>query len=209
MDLGNLITGRLPLNLPLVYEGLFLNTPKHIDYMKTVSFMARYKTVAKESLLTLESMLPDDFYDIKQEAEKERRKVVLTLSEGDTPDERFIHSQEELNTMSSEELETYQKYLSKQYTAMTDALEMIPVYRKWQVYKFLRECAYKKTKEYELARIQKETLFAVTSTKEDGTPYFTSIEDGVAKLEELSEELFARVLETFDSVYTGESPSFF
>ncbi len=199
----------MELNLPFLFSGLYVNTPEHKDYLAIIPFMSSYTPKATKSALDMESELPDDFYVIKDEAQKERQKIILTLAPDQTPDERFLHSPDEINAMTPEELQKYHDYLMKQYVPLNQQLENSPAIRKWKGYALLRQIVYEQTKEYELSLIKQDALFASSSTSSTGLPYFETIQNGVDRLLALKEPEYESVMHVFSSVYEGESPSFF
>lgn len=208
MTLDEIIIGLYPMTTPS-FPGLVIRQPSRADFRAIQPGLVHYSPVSILTKLDVEKELPDDYYRVREMASKKRDEIILQLSEAETPDERFVKTQEEIKAMSPEEQNAYLEYRLQQYSAMNQRLEAEPIIRQFGGYEEMRLRLVDQTKEHELDLIRQEMLFAQCAEKEDRSPYFDSIEEGVKIIEAIPAPEYSSIMREFGGYLDGVDPSFF
>lgn len=208
MTLDEIVVGLHPLTT-ISFPGLVIRQPSRADLRAIQPGLVRYSPVSILTKLDVERELPADYYRVREMASKKRDEIILQLSEAQTPDERFLKSEEELKTMTPEEQNAYLQYRLQQYAAMNEKLEAESIIRQFGQYEEIRIRLFDQTKEHELDLIRQEMLFAQCAEKEDRSRYFDSIEEGVKIIEAIPAPEYSSIMREFGGYLDGVDPSFF
>ena len=184
MTLDEIIIGLYPMTTPS-FPGLVIRQPSRADFRAIQPGLVHYSPVSILTKLDVEKELPDDYYRVREMASKKRDEIILQLSEAETPDERFVKTQEEIKAMSPEEQNAYLEYRLQQYSAMNQRLEAEPIIRQFGGYEEMR-LRLKESQEEKL-QYDKESKELISNISHDlKTPitaikgYVEGIQDGVA-----------------------------
>jgi len=144
-----------------------------------------------------------DFYEVIEEAEKKKREILLSLSELETPDERFLKTPEEIAELSDEELKKYLDYYQKQYGHLQQKYIETPIIKKAFEYEQYRNELYIQTDDFVKNRFRKIFWIIYTAEKEDGSPYFNDKEKALDFILNLSYPDFQLLMDVYSGLTEG------
>jgi len=214
MDLDNIISGRLPISLPHL-ENLVLRIPTKMDIIKNQrvidsfckGMLDEYRKAGhnyheidaeKELLETY-----PDFYEIMDASEKKKKDIILSLDVSETPDERFMKTPEEVDSLPAEEKEKYLEYVKKQYSGFYDKLLADKTIKKATEYMEVKALLYSKTVEHSLKESRRIYWLVVTAEDTEGNPYFKDDDTGFKTILGLPYPEYTQLLDIWNGVLDG------
>lgn len=208
MTLDEIVVGLHPTTTASFPE-LVIRQPSRADFRAIQTGLVHYSPVSVLTKLDVEKELPDDYYRVRDMAQKKRDEIILQLTEGESPDERFLKTPEEIRKMQEKEQADYLDYHMQQYGKLNSRLELEPVIRQFSQYEEIRLRLMDQTKEHEMDNIRMEKLFSQCAEHQDRSPYFNNIEEGVKILEAIPIPEYSTLMREFSQYVEGVDPSFF
>jgi len=214
MNLDNIISGRLPLDLPHL-KGIVLAVPTKQDLMKnqvgiynfTQAMMDSYRKSgynyheidAEKDLLT---KYPD-FYEVIAAAEKAKNDILLSLEPKDTPDERFLKTPDEIQAMSEKEKKKYEEYYSSQFKELYAQYLANKDIQKSVEYMQTKVELYSKTIEHNITEMKRVYWLIVTARTKNDEPYFKDYQKGFDKITKLPFPEYSTLMEVWNGILDG------
>jgi len=212
MDLDNIISGRIPLDLPHL-PGIVLAVPTKRDIVvnqfaiekftegiqKELKDYNYHEIDAEKELLT---KYPD-FYEVLDKAEKAKNDILLSLEEKDTPDERFLKTPDEVKKMSKEERKKYNEYYTNQFKVMYEKFLKNEDIRKSIEYMQAKIELYSKTVEHYIKEMRRIYWLVVTARTKKDKLYFKNFQKGFDTIINLPYPEYSTLMEVWNGLLDG------
>ena len=214
MDLNNVLSGKLPIDLKS-FPDLVLVVPTRKDLWGLQgyihSFQEGLEKQYRESGYTYRDIDAEtkllevypDYYDVVNKAEENKNKILLSLASEETPDERFLKTPEEVAKMTNEEQIKYGKYFSEQYKGLVAQFNSDQIIIKSNQYIQTRIKLYSNTIETNIKELTKLYLLILMSQNKSGEKYFTNAQKGVDDVLNLPYSEYSLLMDSWKGILEG------
>jgi hypothetical protein len=214
MDLNNVLSGKLPIDLKS-FPDLILVVPTRKDMWTLQGYIHSFQEGLEKQYresgytykdLDAESKLLEtypDYYEIMDEAEDKKNKLLLSIAPEDTPDERFLKTPEEVANMTEKEQIEYGKYFSEQYKELLTQFSNDPIIRKANTYKEAKLKFYANTIETNIKELTRLYLLILMAQRKSGERYFTDAQKGVDDVLALPYSEYSLLMDSWKGTLEG------